>query len=108
MATYEASFAGIGEMLRAGFMVADMEARAEKVAALARATAPVYGGRDDAHRGRYRADFTVSSTDHGGAKGRRAAGIVTNNDPAAFEIEMGTSETPAHYTLRRALAAAQY
>ena len=105
-ATFTASYAGIGaSLLRADFMVAEMERRAEAVKALAEAIAPVYKGPDDPHRGRYKASFSVSSTDHGGSKGNRAAGIVTNSAPEALVVEFGDSKQRGHYTLRTALAA---
>jgi hypothetical protein len=106
MAIYEGSYAGLGEMIRSGFMEAEMRARAERVAALARAIAPVYKGPDDPHRGRYKESFVVSSTSRGGWRKNRAAGIVTSTDPDALEIEFGTSKELGHHTLRKALAAA--
>jgi hypothetical protein len=104
--TYTPSYQGVGDnLLRAGFMVAEMEKRAERVRALAEAIAPVYHGPDDPHRGRYKASFSVSSTDHGGSRGNRAAGVITSSDPQAFLIEFGDSKQAGHYTLRTALAA---
>lgn len=107
------SYQGLGDnVLRAGFMVAEMRSRAEKVMAFAIATAPVYEGPDDEHRGRYKASFSVSSTNHGGWKGNRAAGIVTNSAPEAPAVEFGIRPSGhergqgAHATLRRALSAA--
>jgi hypothetical protein len=104
--TYTPSYQGLGDnVLRAAFMVAAMRERAERVKALAEAIAPVYAGPDDRHRGRYKASFSVSTTDHGGSKGMRAAGIVTNSAPEAFVVEFGTSKQRGHNTLRTALAA---
>lgn len=102
------SYQGIGdEILRAGWMVAEMEARAQEVMAYAVATAPVYSGPyPDYHRGRYRNSFSVSSTAHGGYKGDRAAGIVTNNAPEALVVEFGNRNQRPHGTLRNALNAA--
>ena len=106
MAIYTGSYSGLGEMIRSGFMEAEMRGRADRVAALARAIAPVYEGPDDPHRGRYKGSFVVSSTSRGGWRKNRASGIVTCTDPAALEIEFGTSEHHGHHVLRRALAAA--
>lgn len=93
-------------MLRSDMMVSAMAARGERVLARAIGTAPVYKGPDDKHRGRYKARFSMSTTSHGGSRGNRAAAVIRNSDPAAFEIEFGTSEEAGHYTLRNALSAA--
>lgn len=98
MATFKSSYPGVGEMLRAAFMQAEMRARAEKVKAQAEVTAPV----DD---GDFAASFVVSSgVQH--HKTARAYGRVTSEDPAALWIELGTSDTPRHRTLGKALGAA--
>lgn len=93
-------------MLRSDMMKAAMMTRGERVLARAIATAPVYKGPDDKHRGRYKERFELSGTNRGGSRGKRAAAVIKNTDPAAFEIEFGTSEEPGHYTLRNALSAA--
>lgn len=102
------SYQAIGdELLRAGWMVGEMTARAEAVMAYAEAIAPVYTGTGwDPHRGRYRDSFSVSSTAHGGYKGDRAAGRVHNDSPEALVVEFGNSRQRAHATLRTALNAA--
>jgi hypothetical protein len=106
MSSYKGSYAGIGKLMRSNAMKAEMVARAERVMARAVEIAPVYEGPDDRHRGRYKSRFSVTSTNRGGYKGNRAAGIVRNTDPAAFEIEVGTSRQLGHHTLRNALGAA--
>jgi len=104
MASFNADFRGIGEMLCSPEMQADMKARAERVAARAQATAPYDpDSKDGTH---YRDAFTVESGVQAG-KTRRAYGKVTNDDPAAFYIEHGTGDTPKHRTLGRALDAAK-
>jgi hypothetical protein len=111
----EFSYEGIGEnILRADYMVAEMGRRAQAVMDEAVATAPVYEGReDDPHRSRYKESFSMHTTDHGGSKGNRAAGIVSNDAPEAVFVEFGTKPgrfhpagQRAHATLRNALHAA--
>jgi hypothetical protein len=111
--TYKGSYTGIGEMLRSDFLEAEMGRRAQRVADLAVASAPVYGGPDeDPHRGRYKESFSVSTTGRGGWKKDRAAGIVTNDAPEAVFVEYGVRATkyhpsgqPGHHTLLNALYA---
>jgi hypothetical protein len=102
-------------MLRADFMVEEMGRRAQAVMDQAVATAPVYTGTGrDTHRGRYKDSFSVHTTDHGGWKGDRAAGIVTNDAPEAIYVEYksehrtgeGVRVQPGHHTLLNALSAA--
>lgn len=96
---------GIGEMLRSDFMVAEMERRAEKVRAVAVATAPVDASSD--HPGRYKESFAVSSAKHGGIHKDRAQAIVSNDAPEALYVEYGTKHNPRRATLRNALTAAR-
>ena len=112
---YVGSYAGVGEMLRADFMVEEMGRRAQAVMDQAVATAPVYTGTGgDPHRGRYKDSFSVHTTDHGGWKGDRAAGIVTNDAPEAIFVEYaskhrtehGIREQAGHHTLLNALYSA--
>lgn len=96
---FDASFAGIGELLNSPRMVADMRRRAERVAARASATA----ARDT---GRYASSFRVESGAHGGRGNDRAYGRVVNDDEAAPYQEFGTSRQEARHTLRNALHSA--
>jgi hypothetical protein len=81
-------------------MVHVLGERAETAAALAQATAPV-GSGDDPHPGQFRDSIKAASgTDIRGAYGR-----VLTDDPAGAYIEFGTSDTPAHATIRRAVEA---
>lgn len=98
-ARFRASFSGIGRMIRSPEMQAEMRRRAEKVKRAAEATAPVDSGE-------YKSSFQVTSGARGGVRKDRAYGRVTNSVPHAFYVEYGTSKTPAHHTLRRALSAA--
>lgn len=102
--TYKPSYTGIGEMLCAPFMQAEMRRRAEKVKEYAEATAPY--DPDDKDNDHYRDHFSVSSGVQEG-KTRRAVGTVTNDHVAALSIEAGTKDTDAHWTLTRALDAAR-
>lgn len=114
MSRYNASYSGIGQLLRADFIQADMLARAELVKALAEAIAPVDTGSD--HPGRYKESFSVSGSIAGrretrqavsgpllpgqtrnslggalihGARSRRARATVTNSAPEAIYVEYG-------------------
>lgn len=113
--TYQSSFAGVGAMLRSDFMQAEMGRRAQAVMDQAIATAPVYTGTGgDAHRGRYKDAFSMHTTDHGGWKGDRAAGIVTNDAPEAVFVEYSSTHATdhgvrvqqGHHTMLNALQAA--
>jgi hypothetical protein len=112
--TFHGSYEGIGQMLRADFMVEEMGRRAQAVMDQAVATAPVYEGREgDSHRGRYKASFDMHTTDHGGWKGDRAAGIVTNSSPESLYVEYGVRAgryhpegQPGRHTLLNALRSA--
>lgn len=99
-ARFRASYTGIGRMLRSEPMLAAMLARAEQVKARAEAIAPV-------DTGEYARSFSVEGTRAGGAHHDRAVAAVRSDDPAAFAIEVGTEDTPAHRTLRKALDAAR-
>lgn len=97
--TFQANYKGIGEMLCAPWMVADMHRRAELVAGRCRLTAP-------RHSGHYAASFQVTS----GIRthpSKRAFGRVTNTADYSFQVEVGTEDTPAHRTMSRALEAAK-
>lgn len=104
-ASYRASYTGIGELLCAPFMVAEMRRRAERVKALAEATAPVDDDPHNKHRGRYKRSFSVESGIRVG-KTRRAYGRVLNDAPEAYYVEYGNVNTPRHRILGRALEAA--
>lgn len=104
--SFRASYKGIGELLNAEFMVADMRARAEKVAARAVETAPFDpNDRDGQH---YNERFQVEAGKHGGVHKDRAYGRVSNDDKAARWVEYGMivdgkQRVPEHATLRKAL-----
>lgn len=108
-AHFTASYSGIGEMLVADFMIAEMGARADRVLVRCIETAPVYAGPyQDYHRGRYRDSFrraeeTIKTSGRGT---RRALGRVINDAPEAYWVEFGTRNNDAHHTMRNALDAA--
>jgi hypothetical protein len=94
VSTFNASYEGIGELLKSPMIEAEMRARAEQVAALAEASAPV--DPTSGHPGRYKGAFSVSS----GVKPDRAYGRVENTAPEAIEVEYGRGE----YTTTRTTA----
>lgn len=102
-ANFTASYAGIGEMLNSDFMEAAMKERAELGRAYAETVAPVGDPADDAHAGRYRESFEVSSGKHGGQKHDRAYGRVENVSPEALWVEVGSKNNEAHHVLGRAM-----
>lgn len=95
---YRADYDGIGEMLCASWMQADMHRRAEAVMAAAVAASPV-------DTGDYVDSFEVESgVKHG--KTSRAYGRVTNTSDHARAVEYGLGNTPAYRPLGKALDAA--
>jgi hypothetical protein len=93
---FKADYQGIGEMLKADFMQADMMERARRGKEFAEATAPY-----DEHGGspHYKDLFRVAATPNT----QRAEASLINDDEAAFQIEYGTRHTPKHRTLGKAL-----
>lgn len=104
--SYKPSYSGVGDMLRSGFLQADMHARAERVAAAAIADASQYFDPDDPDGIHYSESFEVSSgVKHG--KTSRAYGRVRNtDDETAIANEFGNKNTPERAILRKALNAA--
>lgn len=103
---YEADYDGIGEMLTADFMIADMRRRAEHGKSFAERMAQ--GVRDS---GTYQASFVVDSGIQTSADGkRRAYGELSNTDDKSFVVEFGSGpdrpqggSSPAHRILGKAL-----
>jgi hypothetical protein len=104
-AKFNASYSGIGELLRSPQMEAAMRARAEAIKTKAEATAPVGDPKSDPHPGRYRDSFKVESGRDGGRKRDRAYGRVLNDSPEAFYVEYGSSKIDARHTLLNAAQA---
>lgn len=110
-ARYDHNYRAFGNhVLQAAWMQAEMEARAERVAAAARAIAPVgdidsgwYGANRSP--GLYKASFQVSSGIRH-ARTSRAFGRVTNTAPYAGAVEYGYGRTPKYRVLGKSLHAA--
>jgi hypothetical protein len=92
------SYQGIGDMLKSAEIQAEVERRAGRVRDMAEATAPY----DPASATHFKDAFSVEPR----PRHDRACAAVVNDDDAAWQIELGTSDTPAHRTLTRALDAA--
>lgn len=103
MSRFTASYEGIGELLRSEAMQAEMHRRAEKVKALAEATAPDAPPYGEGYKYEFRVVSGVKTSSEGT---RRAFGRVVNDSRHAIWVEYGGQNTPAHRTLGRALRAA--
>jgi HK97 gp10 family phage protein len=104
MSQYRPSYDGIGQMLVAKFMQAEMLRRAEKVKAAAEATAPDAPPIGEGYKYDFHASAGIKRSKDGK---RRAVGRVTNDSDHAVFVEYGGQNTPAHRTLGRALNAAK-
>jgi hypothetical protein len=96
--TFRPDYDGIGDMLRAPFMVAEMRRRAEAGLQVAVAVAPRATGE-------YVASLGVRSGITQGRRTRRAFGRLESTDDKALNLEYGTENTPAFRTLGKALDA---
>ena len=103
MSQYRPSYDGIGRLLTAEFMQAEMLRRAEKVKALAEATAPDAPPYGVGYKYEFRIESGIKTSSEGT---RRAFGRVVNDSKHALFVEYGGQNTPAHRTLGRALRAA--
>jgi hypothetical protein len=101
-ATFTPDYRGIGEMLNSEFMRRGMEIFAEEIKIRAEVIAPVYEGRHDPHRGRYKASFHTRSHLNGGIKNDRAEAIVYNDAPEAVFVEFGHRGREPWHVLARA------
>lgn len=88
----------IAELERSPQMAAMLDAVAKEKAEKARRIAPV-GGADDPHPGQFRDSIHGEVVVEGG----KPRGRVVSDDEDAPYIIFGTSDTPAHDTLRRAV-----
>lgn len=102
MGAVRTSYRGIGQLLCADFIVAEMVRRAEKVKALAETTAPDYTPLGEG----YKYEFEIVSGVRK-RKTRRAFARVRNRSTHAMWVEFGGQNTPKHRTLGRALDAAK-
>lgn len=97
--TFNASFRGIGDMLKSPEMQAEMERRARKGEELAVAIAPFdEKSKDGTH---YKERFRVEPR----PRKDRACAALVNDDEAAFYVEYGTKHNPAHHVMHKALDA---
>ncbi len=101
MSRFDASYAGIGEMLNAEFMQAEMLRRANAGQNFAASIAPFDEKSTDGSH--YIAGFKTSSGTHGGHEHDRAYGRLENTDGAALWVEIGSKHNAAHHVLGRAL-----
>ena len=104
MSAYNPSYKGIGDLLTAEFMQAEMLRRAEKVKAEAQATAPDAPPYGEGYKYEFKVEGGIKESKKGT---KRAVGRVTNDSEHAIWVEYGGQQTPAHRTLGRALNAAK-
>lgn len=93
--TFRPDYDGIGEMLTAPWMQAEMLARARAGEAFALGVAPRRTG-EYAHSLQSRSGIQQGKT-------RRAFGRLESTDSKALHIEFGTEDTPAFRVLGKAL-----
>lgn len=104
--SYRLNYAAFGEeVMRSGFMLAEVRSRAERMLAAAEADAPH-------DTGQYAASFSVESKRDGGTDGKRAEASLVNSDPDALAIEFGHvahngTFVDGHHTMLRAIDAAR-
>jgi hypothetical protein len=103
MSSFDASYAGIGKMIRSDYMLAEMMRRGRKVMEEAIATAPVGKTKNDKHSGRYKASFELRGTHHGGWSRNRAMATVANTAPEAIYVEYGNPGSEPYHTMLNAL-----
>jgi len=101
-ASFNSNYTGLGEVLRSESMVAMLAEKAERVKAIAEATAPIGPGVPTHYKDRFR----VETTTHGGIHSDRAEARVVNDDAQALQVEFGVPSEPnypKHRTLGKAL-----
>ena len=94
---------GLGAMINAPFMVAEMERRMSNAKDFAEAIAPVGDPATDSHSGRYLASFHVEAGDHGGVHDDRAWAELVNDAPEALFVEYGNRGPQPQHVMLRAL-----
>jgi len=99
---YHRDSAGMGEMLRADFMVRAMRDKAEEILVRAVAISPVGRPPGDKHPGRYRESWHIRTHDRGGATHDRAEAIVYNDSPEALYVEYASYGAEPYRVLARA------
>jgi len=102
MSTYRPSYKGIGQLLTAEFLQAEMLRRAKKGEAHAEAIAPDYSPYGVG----YKYEFEVTGGVKESKKGtKRAFGRLANKSDHAIWVEFGGENTPAHRVLGKSLTA---
>lgn len=89
---------GIQRLLLSDMVAGALVAHAKTIEETAREIAPKRSGS-------YARSFYTDVRVGGSQRTKRVVAVVGNNDPAAYQIEVGTSDTPAHRTLRIASGA---
>lgn len=97
---FNASFTGIGDLLKSDIIRDAMKDRADAVRAEAEAIAPV--SERDKHPGRYKRSFGTRVGLN--ARRSRVEAVVYNDSPEALHVEKGTRNNDAYHVLTRALA----
>jgi hypothetical protein len=105
MMQFEASYEGIGAMIRSDFMLAAMMVRGAAVMEVAIATAPVGEPKTDPHSGRYKESFELHGENSGGYNHDRAEAMVVNTAPEAIWVEYGNRGKEPYHTMLLALLA---
>jgi hypothetical protein len=103
MSRFDASYSGIGKMIRSDWMLAEMGRRGGNVMAQAIATAPVGKRPRDPHPGRYKASFEMLLNNRGGIHHDRAEAKVLNTAFEGVFIEYGHEGAEPYHTLLHAL-----
>lgn len=104
---FRTSYRGVGRVMTAPGMVAEMGRHARTIRVRAQALAPVGHPPEDWHPGLYRSSFTSGAEVQQRRSGRRAVGYVGNTAPHALAVEYGAQHTPRYRPLGRALAEAE-
>ena len=97
------SYAGLGEMINAPFMVAEMRRRMDSAKVFAEGIAPVGDPEKDTHSGRYLASFSVTAGDYGGVHNDRAWAELENDAPEALYVEVGDRGKEPYHIMLKAL-----
>lgn len=103
MSHFDASYSGIGEMIRSDWMLAEMSRRGANIMAQAIATAPVGKHPRDPHPGRYKASFRLELSKHGGVHGDRAEAKVINSSFEGIFVEYGHEGAEPYHIMLNAL-----
>lgn len=95
---FDASYVGIGRLLRSEMVGKTLLEKAEQVKSRAEDLAPV-GQDGDPHAGRYKNSFETGL----GEKRGRVEAVVRNTSPEAIRVEKGNSKITGYHVLMRAL-----